>query len=385
MMWLSSSVLLVAAQRDLFQAPALRPGFLASPVSSPEGVVYEPLSASYTPLVEAPAPQAPNSGFLATVSFVAICAVAGYGAANVLQARNAPAVPESLGSASALPRAGCAGPSATDGAADEAMRQVQDLIAEMTSSPATLKATLEKSSRVQAMAGQTPAVASALKDPAALAQEMKLLDAMHQLIGGMREALRDPRKRQLALDELRRLQLEAAAGPRAPSRAGSPVMQLSQLNTTTKKTLSFDREGVFEAREISSKKPPVKLLNRIQELRLLTTLADAGLLSKAEEAGLFSKLESAGAFSTAEKLLPLIDSLGVVGAAENLLNVPAFVQALGAIAILGGEIGVIALVPDDNAIEIGIQVVTGLLAGGGAVTLLASAFFFSLLQGEDST
>ena len=294
-------------------------------------------------------------------------------------------MPESLGSASALPRAGPAGPSATDGAADEAMRQVQDLIAEMTSSPATLKATLEKSSRVQAMAGQTPAVASALKDPAALAQEMKLLDAMHQLIGGMREALRDPRKRQLALDELRRLQLEAAAGPRAPSRAGSPVMQLSQLNTTTKKTLSFDREGVFEAREISSKKPPVKLLNRIQELRLLTTLADAGLLSKAEEAGLFSKLESLGAFSTAEKLLPLIDSLGVIGAAENLLNVPAFVQALGAIAILGGEIGVIALVPDDNAALIGIQVITGLLAGGGAVTLLASAFFFSLLQGEDST
>jgi hypothetical protein len=162
-------------------------------------------------------------------------------------------------------------------------------------------------------------------------------------------------------------------------------MQLSQLNTTTKKTLSFDREGVFEAREVSNKKPPVKLLNRIQELRLLTTLADAGLLSKAEESGLFSKLESAGAFSTVEKLLPLIDSLGVVGAAENLLNVPAFVQALGAIALLGGEIGVIALVPDDNAIEIGIQVVTGLLAGGGAVTLLASAFFFSLLQGEDST
>ena len=31
-------------------------------------------------------------------------------------------------------------------------------------------------------------------------------------------------------------------------------------------------------------------------------------------------------------------------------------QALGAIALLGGEIGVIALVPDDNAIEIGIQV-----------------------------
>jgi len=42
----------------------------------------------------------------------------------------------------------------------------------------------------------------------------------------------------------------------------------------------------------------------------------------------------------------------------------------------------IAALPDDNAALLAIQVVTGLLAGGGAVTILASAYFFSLLQGE---
>jgi hypothetical protein len=160
-------------------------------------------------------------------------------------------------------------------------------------------------------------------------------------------------------------------------------MQLSQLTETNKKILSFDRDGVFEAREVSEKKPPVKLLNRVNELRVLTSLADAGLLSKAEEAGVFSKLEKAGAFSAAEKLLPLLDDLKVLSLAEDLLNIPANVQVLAAVALLGGEFGIISLVPDDNAALIAVQVITGLLAGGGAVTLLASAFLFSLLQGEN--
>jgi hypothetical protein len=160
-------------------------------------------------------------------------------------------------------------------------------------------------------------------------------------------------------------------------------MQLSQLTDTSKKVISFDRDGVFEVRERSDPKPPVKLLNRVNELRILTTLADAGLLSKAESAGVFSKLEKAGAFSTIEKLLPLADDLNLLGTLENLLNVPANIQVLAATALLGGEVGLISVVPDDNAALVAVQVITGLLAGGGAVTLLASAYFFSLLQGEN--
>lgn len=69
--------------------------------------------------------------------------------------------------------------------------------------------------------------------------------------------------------------------------------------------VSFDQDGLFEGREISVSKPPIRLLERIEELRVLSSVSDAGLLSSAEEAGVFSKLEAAGAFSTAEKLLPL--------------------------------------------------------------------------------
>jgi hypothetical protein len=237
-------------------------------------------------------------------------------------------------------------------------------------------------------------VAAALKDPTKLAKEMQLLDAMHQILGGMRGALSDPAKKQKAVEQLQRLQMETAQAEEIPAararyfarpastRAGAPAMQLSQLSKTSKKITGFDREGVFEARELSQPKPPVKLLNRVSELRVLTSLADAGLLSKAEQAGVFSKLENAGAFSTIEKLLPIADSLNLLGVLENALNVPANIQVLAAVALLGGEVGLISVVPDDNAVLIAVQAITGLLAGGGAVTLLASAYLFSLLQGE---
>jgi len=58
-------------------------------------------------------------------------------------------------------------------------------------------------------------------------------------------------------------------------------------------------------------------------------------------------------------------------------------QVLAAAALLGGEVALISVVPDDNAVFIAIQAITGLLAGGGAVTILASAYLFSLLQGEN--
>jgi hypothetical protein len=92
------------------------------------------------------------------------------------------------------------------------------------------------------------------------------------------------------------------------------------------------------------------------------------------DAGLYSKLESGGTFNIAEKVLPLADDLKRLSTAKYLLNVPANLLALGAVVLLGGEFALIAAVPDDNAVLLSVQVVTGLLAGGGAVILLATSF-----------
>ena len=46
------------------------------------------------------------------------------------------------------------------------------------------------------------------------------------------------------------------------------------------------------------------------------------------------------------------------------------------------ETTLITVVPDDNAALIAVQAVTGVAAGAGSVVLLASAYLFSLLQGE---
>merc|ERR1719353_540068 len=115
--------------------------------------------------------------------------------------------------APARPRFASSLPGANAADLSEAMGKVQDIIAEMTSSPEALKATLERSARVQALAAEQPAVAAALKDPAQLAQQMKLFDAMHQILTGMKGALSDPLKRQKAVEELKRLQMENAEAP----------------------------------------------------------------------------------------------------------------------------------------------------------------------------
>lgn len=172
--------------------------------------------------------------------------------------------------------------------------------------------------------------------------------------------------------------LAAFQGPviRQPtiSRAVSPSMAGN---------LNFDQDGMFDAKPAASGKPPIKILTRVEELRVLSNLADAGLLSSAEEAGLFTKLENAGAFSAAEKLLPLADDLKLLSLAEKLLNTDSSALTLAAAALLGGELGLIALVPDDNSVLVGVQVATGVLAGAGAVTLVAVSSLFGLLQAED--
>merc|ERR1711967_55741 len=156
--------------------------------------------------------------------------------------------------------------------------------------------------------------------------------------------------------------MQPIVGARGAVSRASPVNMQMQ-----KKVISFDQDGLFEGRELSIPKAPVRLLERLEELKLLTSLSEAGLLSSAEEAGVFSKLEAAGAFSKA----------------EALLNVEAgYLFSAGTVLLLG-EAALITVVPDDNVALVGLQAVTGLAAGAGAVMLFATSFLSSLLQGEN--
>lgn len=101
------------------------------------------------------------------------------------------------------------------------------------------------------------------------------------------------------------------------ARATGPVM------AGTKKIVSFEQDGLFEGREISYQRPPVKFLSRVNELEVATAVSDAGLLSLAEENGVFSTLEGLGAFSLAEKALPTIEKLKLLSFAESLFDVEA--------------------------------------------------------------
>lgn len=125
------------------------------------------------------------------------------------------------------------------------------------------------------------------------------------------------------------------------------------------------------------------MLTRLESLGLLTSLSETGLLSSAEASGLFSKLEAAGAFSAAEKLLPLADKLNVFSTLEGLLLVDSSALLLAALALLAGEVGLITYLPDDNSALVAVQVVTGVLAGAGATTLLAASALFGTLQSKN--
>jgi len=163
----------------------------------------------------------------------------------------------------------------------------------------------------------------------------------------------------------------------ALGRTSDVTMQLS------KKTIQFDQNGLFEGREVGIAKPPVRLLERIEELKLLSSLSNTGVLSSAEEAGLFSKLEAAGAFSTAEKLLPLADDLKLLSTAEYLLNVPSSYLFGIASLLLVGEASLIFFVPDDSTALVALQAVSAAGVGLAAVVLIATSYLFSLLQGDN--
>jgi len=149
------------------------------------------------------------------------------------------------------------------------------------------------------------------------------------------------------------------------------------------KIVNFDQDGVFDGMSNSGGKAPLKVLSRLESLGLLSKLAETGVLSSAEASGTFTKLENAGAFSAAEKLLPLADKLNVLALAEGALQVPSSVLAIGGVALLAGEFGLITVVPDDSTALVAVQAVTGVLAGALSVTLLGTSALFGVLQAED--
>ena len=174
--------------------------------------------------------------------------------------------------------------------------------------------------------------------------------------------------------------------------AGRPAVTRAAAGSITmggnQKVVGFDDiEGIpFESREIQLKRPPIKLLSRLNEIKLLTAVSELGLLSSAEEAGVFSKLEGAGAFSLIEKTLPLVEKLGLLSVLETAKEIDA-----GLTITLGGFIffftpGTIALqacgflaTPDNPATLLAnaaVDVGTGVVGGG----ILALGFFCAALQ-----
>jgi len=166
-------------------------------------------------------------------------------------------------------------------------------------------------------------------------------------------------------------------------RAVGPVMQ--------KKIITFegyDGSALFEPREIDYKRPPVKILSRINELKISTAIAEAGLLSAAEDAGVFSTLENLGAFSTIEKLLPTIEKIGALSILEEQVDTdPGLLFTLANFLIVFGPVlltlQICGFVPTPSGVlvvpEVGVCLAT-LVAG---VAVFGLAFVVSILQDDD--
>merc|ERR1712039_755031 len=149
----------------------------------------------------------------------------------------------------------------------------------------------------------------------------------------------------------------------------------------------YDGEALFEGREVEIEKPPVYLLSRLGELKVATFVSELGLLSTLEENGIFSKLESAGAFSTAEKLLPTIESLGLLSKFEESLEVEAgliftaanFALAFPFILLLLTGFG---FAPAPSGVGVPLEITFCLAVAAVGAVLFAQAYAVSLLQGD---
>lgn len=153
---------------------------------------------------------------------------------------------------------------------------------------------------------------------------------------------------------------------------------------------AFDYDtGLFEVREVEISKPPVYLLSRIEELKVATAVSELGVLSALEENGVFSALEKAGAFSTAEKLLPTIESLGLLSLFQDLLEVEAGTTFTIANFLLVTTPALLALqicgfVGIPEGAGVGLEALFGLTLTTAGAVLFVTAFLISILQGDQA-
>jgi len=117
---------------------------------------------------------------------------------------------------------------------------------------------------------------------------------------------------------------------------------------------------------------PVKLLSNVEKLRLLTKAEKAGLLSAAEKFGLsLSTVEQLGLLSKAEEL-------GILSAATDP-GTPAALLSLSLVLLALGP-AFVYIVPEENAVEVALQVVVALACVVGGSAAFAASRFVSNLQ-----
>lgn len=153
----------------------------------------------------------------------------------------------------------------------------------------------------------------------------------------------------------------------------SPARSLARKQTSTIRIQSMaTQKPITSKKSTLSGGGSVKLLTRVEELKLLTKAEKAGLLSAAEKFGLsLSTIEKLGLLSKAEEL-------GVLSAATDP-GTPAAIQTLSLGLLLLGPFCVY-LVPEDNAVEVVLQVVLALVCVAGGSAAFAASTFVSNLQ-----
>ncbi|KAJ7514280.1 hypothetical protein O6H91_23G036600 [Diphasiastrum complanatum] len=124
--------------------------------------------------------------------------------------------------------------------------------------------------------------------------------------------------------------------------------------------------------KVTEEKTNVKLLSRIEQLKLLSRAERAGLLSAAERAGLsLSTIERLGLLSKAEES-------GFLSAATDP-STPGTLLTLALGSLITGPI-VVYFVPENSALEIGLQIIIAIVAVLAGSAAFAASKFLSTLQ-----
>ncbi|CAJ2639249.1 unnamed protein product [Trifolium pratense] len=150
-----------------------------------------------------------------------------------------------------------------------------------------------------------------------------------------------------------------------------PLPSVSRTVVASKKNSTVFPLGEQPRNAVTSTQS-IKLLTRMEQLKLLSKAEKAGLLSAAEKSGLsLSTIEKLGLLSKAEEL-------GVLSAATDPTT-PGSLFTLSLVLLLLGPLFVY-LVPEDNVVEVGVQVVVALISVVGGSAGFAASSFVSNLQ-----